>query len=205
MRSPINCTWLGLILTAFLTTAAVGNRQVPPSPDTKISPGDLLAVNIYELLKPQEDYAEARQVAPDGQIRLPLLGQVDVQNLTARESRDLIERLLVQRGVTQDPQVRVDLRRTADQLQQDHPRLSAGDNIIIRVFELERPAEDYNQLHVVGDGGTVHLPGVGQVQAADRRIDELESLLAEQIEAARIVRQPYVRVIRGHHEAIGHF
>ncbi len=73
--------------------------------DYKLGPGDLIYVKVYES---DELDAEAR-VSSRGFVSLPLLGNVDVNNLSPAEAGDRIEELYM-KDYIQDPHVSVHIK-----------------------------------------------------------------------------------------------
>ena len=71
----------------FFTTA---NLASPESSEYRLGPGDLLAIQVFEA---EELNAEVR-VSSRGMITLPMLGPVDVFQLTSTEAEQKIEKLL---------------------------------------------------------------------------------------------------------------
>ena len=76
----------------------------PASPaDYLIGPADLLEVKVFE----SEKLTSTVRVSSRGQITLPLLGSVDINGLTARESEEKIENLLKSEGYINNPHIGV--------------------------------------------------------------------------------------------------
>ncbi len=67
-----------------------------------VGEGDVLNVNVYE----NEDLSTTVRVSSDGTVRIPLLGEVQVDNLSVSQVSAKIERLLAD-GYLIDPQVDV--------------------------------------------------------------------------------------------------
>jgi uncharacterized membrane protein len=75
----------------------------------RVQERDVLVVEISgETLLPR-----AYQVATDGSIRLPLLGEVQVRGLTSREVRDLVSTRLADRRLAEGAAITVTIRRPA--------------------------------------------------------------------------------------------
>jgi polysaccharide export outer membrane protein len=70
--------------------------------DYKIGPKDLLEINVFGL----EELNRTERVSEEGKITLPLLGEIDVEDLTKGELEKKISQLLEEKYL-QDPQVSV--------------------------------------------------------------------------------------------------
>ena len=79
-----------LILTAGLILIA--SLACAQSLEYKLQPGDILKITVHE----QPDLTTKTRVSSEGQITFPLLGQVDIQNLTAQEAEQKIKHYLEQ-------------------------------------------------------------------------------------------------------------
>ena len=76
----------------------------PASPaDYLIGPADLLEVRVFET----EDLTSIVRVSSRGSITLPLIGEVDVDDLTAREAEETIESLYKKGGYLRNPHVSI--------------------------------------------------------------------------------------------------
>ncbi len=72
------------------------------SEEYKVNRGDILLITVYE----QPDLTTKTRVSPKGDITFPLLGSVDVKDLTVNKIQERI-RSLLQKGYLVDPQVNV--------------------------------------------------------------------------------------------------
>lgn len=79
--------------------------QESRSLEYKIGPQDLLEISVFGL----DEMNKTVRVSEDGDITLPLLGQIIVQNLTGSELEQKLARLLAEKYL-QDPQVTVFIR-----------------------------------------------------------------------------------------------
>jgi polysaccharide biosynthesis/export protein len=75
----------------------------------KIEAGDLLSVSVYDT----PELTDAYRVDTQGNLRLPLCGNVKVGGLTAGEAAKLIEETLKEDKVLNQPQVNVDVQQYA--------------------------------------------------------------------------------------------
>jgi polysaccharide export outer membrane protein len=119
MAAPaaLNAQFAGPALTANPTT----NQQHPATTDTSIlmpglrdpliNPGDLLTVRVFGI----SDFAPAVRVSVDGNVQLPLIGQVPIAGLTVNRAADLIAARLSSAGMFVNPQVTVTVTEAAVQ------------------------------------------------------------------------------------------
>lgn len=85
----------------------------PVSPaDYLIGPADLLEIKVFE----SEKLTSTVRVSSRGQVTLPLLGNIDVVDLTAREVEEKIEGLLKQGQYINDPHVSVFIKEHKSKL-----------------------------------------------------------------------------------------
>jgi polysaccharide export outer membrane protein len=80
---------------------------VPNEIDYKVEPGDIIRVEIYELVAAGQTSVNVRRVEQNGTIRLPTLLDVPVGGLTIQEIQEEIEKRL--EGLIRDPLVTVTL------------------------------------------------------------------------------------------------
>ena len=78
--------------------------------DYRIGPGDLLLISVFQV----EDLSREVRVSGAGEINLPLIGTVPVENLTRKEVKALIEQKLGDRYL-QDPDVTVFIKEFSSQ------------------------------------------------------------------------------------------
>lgn len=82
--------------------------QPPPlgsttAPDIRIGPGDLLTIEIFGF----DELSRKVRIMRDGTATLPLLGAIDLSDLTLRGAERKIEDILVERQLVTDPQVTI--------------------------------------------------------------------------------------------------
>jgi polysaccharide biosynthesis/export protein len=78
--------------------------------DYKIGPGDLLLISVFQV----EDLSGEVRVSGAGEINLPLIGTIPVENLTRKEVKALIEQKLGERYL-QNPDVTVFIKEFSSQ------------------------------------------------------------------------------------------
>jgi len=84
----------------------------PKAHDAKLSPGDLIAVHVFE----QPDYNPQVRLSADGNVLLPLIGSVQLNGLTINEAEMLIAQRLEDGGFYRNPQVTVQLMEGPNQV-----------------------------------------------------------------------------------------
>lgn len=87
-------------------TTVVPEDLLPSDLTYRLSPGDFVTVEIFELLVQGQVTTAQRRIGPAGYFRLPLLGDVRAAGLTAQEFQDKLVKL-VDEKVIRDPQVNV--------------------------------------------------------------------------------------------------
>lgn len=102
------------VLTPRDTPAGVANATEPTPEDLKPRPsyyqigkGDQITIGVEGLLDPAAFYQETQEVSPDGEIRLPILGQIPVADRTEIQVEEHIRNEIVRRDIRPDPVVRV--------------------------------------------------------------------------------------------------
>lgn len=73
------------------------------APDIRIGPGDLLTIEIFGF----DELSRKVRIMRDGTATLPLLGSIDLADLTLRGAERKIEQILVDRQLVTDPQVTI--------------------------------------------------------------------------------------------------
>ncbi len=72
-----------------------------------ISPGDTLAIEIYELRLRQTPYQAQVAVSPTGYVNLPVVGRLDASGLTVPEFERVVSDVLLERDILRDPEVTI--------------------------------------------------------------------------------------------------
>ncbi len=88
-------------------TQVLPEDLVPVVQEYIVGPGDLVTVTVFQLLVPGVESVQTRRVDELGQIRLPIVGAVQVEGRTPSELENDIADTLVQKGVLRDPTVSV--------------------------------------------------------------------------------------------------
>jgi len=88
-------------------TYPVPEDRVPKVFDFPISPGDTLAMEIYELRERQIPFQVEAVVSSTGFVNLPVVGRVEAANFTIPEFEDELRSTLMQRQVLLTPEVTV--------------------------------------------------------------------------------------------------
>jgi polysaccharide export outer membrane protein len=84
----------------------------PPNRDAYLGRGDLITVHIFGSV----DYTPTVRIAQDGTVQLPLIGAVQVDDLTLHQAQDLIAQKLVSAGMYRDPQVSIQITDSPNQI-----------------------------------------------------------------------------------------
>lgn len=83
----------------------------PPNRDPKLAPGDLITVRIFE----QPDYSPEVRLSADGSVLLPLIGKVDLNDVTVSQAEKIIEQRLIDAQIYRNPQVTITLTEGLNQ------------------------------------------------------------------------------------------
>lgn len=84
----------------------------PAKRDIYLGDGDLISVHLFA----NADYIPTVRVGLDGMVELPLIGKVQVQNLTLNQAQDLIAEKLKSAGMFRDPQVSIQIMESPNQV-----------------------------------------------------------------------------------------
>lgn len=102
-------------LTLEDSTSAIPGAVYPSAEDLEvrydeypISPGDTLAIEIYELRQRQVPFQAQAQVSPTGFVNLPVVGRVAASGLTVPEFQKHLRETLEEQEVLREPDVVVE-------------------------------------------------------------------------------------------------
>lgn len=84
---------------------------IPSSSSVKLSPGDLIEVNVFGV----QDLATKTRISNSGDIYFPLINYVHVGDLTVNEAQEIIEKRLVDGGFLRGPHVSIFVDESAAQ------------------------------------------------------------------------------------------
>ena len=87
------------------TTQPTQEDLVPNELQYRLAPGDVVRVEIYELVSANQTEVSIRVIDQSGVIRLPTLGDIRAAGLTVQELQDVIIKML--KDLIQDPMVTV--------------------------------------------------------------------------------------------------
>ncbi len=94
---------LDVIEQASFDNAIVGPPEpedlIPGSAEYILGPGDVVRVEIYELVNRGETDSSIRTIDPDGYIRVPVLGSVPAAGLTLQQLTESIKERLVKQNI----------------------------------------------------------------------------------------------------------
>jgi polysaccharide export outer membrane protein len=77
----------------------------PPILDTPLVADDLINIRIFG----QPDYTPTVRIATDGNVLLPLIGNIHLAGLTVAQAQELIAHRLIEDGMYRDPQVNLQI------------------------------------------------------------------------------------------------
>jgi polysaccharide export outer membrane protein len=77
----------------------------PAARDSRLSPGDLISIRVFE----QPDYIPQVRLSADGSVLLPLIGTVDLNDMTISQAEKVIEQRLIDAQIYRSPQVTIQL------------------------------------------------------------------------------------------------
>lgn len=108
---------LDVIETTGFDNAIIGPPDpedlLPGSSEYVLGPGDVVRIEVYELVQRGETDVSVRIVDPDGYIRMPVLGSVPASGMTLQQLTDSIkERLVSQQIILSRPIVNVSPEET---------------------------------------------------------------------------------------------
>lgn len=166
----------GPATTPTTTSTITTDRALlfPAAHDAKLSPGDLIAVRIFE----QPDYAPDVRVGGDGSVILPLIGSVQLNGLSISQAETMIGNRLQQGGFYRNPQVTIQLLEGPNQVATVSGEVHSlvpvvGSRRLLDVLSVAGglPA---TASHVI----TISRPGVSEPIVVDLGTDPLRSELA---------------------------
>ena len=85
---------------------------IPDVQEYVIGPGDLITVDIFELIVPGQSTVQSRRVDETGSIRLPVVGTVQAAGRSPSQLEQDIVRILEEKGVLRDATVSVVLQQS---------------------------------------------------------------------------------------------
>ena len=166
-----------------------------PAAVHQLGPGDVISVQIFELFQPGRDHVESRQIDAAGEIRLPRLGVVEAAGRTRDELEEHIAGRLREAGLLRRPSVRVRIwQRYAGEAPFEDPVIKPGQRLQLRIYELERPGQDWGGRIEVDDQGRIGIPELGAVELAGLTTAEAEDHLRQRLAEAEMRRNPIVRI-----------
>jgi polysaccharide export outer membrane protein len=77
----------------------------PAARDPRLSPGDLISIRVFE----QTDYTPQVRLGADGSVLLPLIGIVNLNDMTISQAEKVIEQRLIDAQIYRSPQVTIQL------------------------------------------------------------------------------------------------
>jgi polysaccharide export outer membrane protein len=86
------------------TPQPIPGQEAPENYEYRLGPGDRISVKVFG----QGDVSGEFEIAGDGKISMPLIGQVNAANLTINEFRDSVARMLDEKFLV-EPKVSVEV------------------------------------------------------------------------------------------------
>lgn len=195
--------WLaavGILALLFLAAIGLTDAAEPGTPANHttttaihIQPGDLIEINVFELLQSGRDYSETHRVSHEGNVKLPYAGQISVVGRTTEEARIRVIESLREQKIMRNPAVRIAIRRSANDPPEPFTPLKRGDHLQINIFELVNPGEDYSQHSQVNEQGRIKLPHLNEVTVQGLTTEAVEQLLVNRLKD-KVLSDPQVRV-----------
>lgn len=105
-----------LLGSCFLVGSAFGQEGVPSAPNAPATPmpsvadtdpsyrltvGDSIAVNVYG----ESDMSASQRLDSNGKLRLPMIGEIKLADLSVREAEEALEKLYIERELLKRPLV----------------------------------------------------------------------------------------------------
>lgn len=160
--------WLRVwVVLAILLESAVarGDRDANQLSDYEIAPLDLITFQIYD----EPDTRLAQRVSASGELRLPLIGIVNVAGLTLREAERKLVRLYIEQKFYINPQVLLTMQEYSLRSVSVLGQVNRPEQIL---FPLE--AESMNLVQAITEaGGFTRLAKIDAIQVT--RQDNLGS------------------------------
>ncbi len=102
----------GDVDNALALTQVRPEDLIPDTAEYVIGVGDVLQVNIFELIVPGQDSVQQRRVDETGVIRLQLVGPVQAEGLSPSQLENEVAKALEDKGILRDPTVSVIMLQT---------------------------------------------------------------------------------------------
>lgn len=119
---------------------------IPPTEEYRIAAGDVLMINIYELLAPAQPAPMQVQVSEKGMVQVPFVGDIAVAGLTLDEIRDKVIATLRERQIIREPEVQV-------QLLLGRKKTYSIFGFVARPGTFPLPANDYRLMEALANAG----------------------------------------------------
>ncbi|MAE66634.1 MAG: hypothetical protein CMJ18_20390 [Phycisphaeraceae bacterium] len=86
-------------------TKVMPEDLIAEATDYVMGPGDVVILSVFELLRPGAEMAVQRQIDDLGMFRHPVLGDIRISGMTARESEKYVQDLVARKGMVRDAEV----------------------------------------------------------------------------------------------------
>jgi protein involved in polysaccharide export with SLBB domain len=171
----------------------------PSTPGTQgsvLTTGQVVNVEIRESNGAVTAFSHEYPIDSAGNIRIPsgaapAVGIVPARGRTLVQLRQAIFNALTQGRILLNPTVNVSLSsKTVTPTQ----RVGVGDTVHVRVLESGGAVDPSSGAYMVDSAGKLHLPVVGEIDAAGKTVADLESQIQRGITAAKFLVNSVVHV-----------
>lgn len=121
---------------------------IPEVSEYEVGPGDVLQIEIFDFIQPNQAEQFQRPVDPRGFIDLPQIGRVNVLGLTTDGVRETLRRVLREKGLIQDALISV-------QVPQQRQQTFAVIGLVPRVGRYFIPSPNYKLLEALTEAGGI--------------------------------------------------
>lgn len=145
------------------TTQSNPFAQLVPRPG-KLAPGDLVVLTLFGMTAPGVATPFYLHVDESGGLSVPIVGVVDVKDLTTDRAAMKVSRAMADMNLVRDGIVTLGLLQTAAQSGVSVDAIKPGDPVQVTVFDLVGQGRRLVSLAIVGDDGAIELPLAGPVK-----------------------------------------
>jgi protein involved in polysaccharide export with SLBB domain len=155
-----------------------------------IAKGDLVAVTIDDLTGPASSSEFTVRVGDDGNVRLPLVGDIKVTDTTENRAADAIAKALRAKGILAQPQTALRVLETAAESKVKPGPVAAGDLLEIELWDLAGPGARTRIRARVAADGTIGLPLVGTINVAGLTEAHATDAIAKKYRDDHLIQNP---------------
>lgn len=170
--------WLrifGGLAIVFAATMARGNGELTQLNDYEIAPLDLVTFQIYD----EPDTRLVQRVSASGELRLPLIGIVNVAGLTLRDAEQKLVQMYVEQEFYINPQVLLAMQEYSQRSVSVLGQVNRPEQIL---FPLE--AKSMNLVQAITEaGGFTRLAKIDAIQVTRQDTQGAEERITVNLEA----------------------